>query len=113
MLDHEKLDVYQCSIEFLALAFQIIDKIPRGYSMIADHLKRASLSIPFNIAEGTGKTGKADKQKFYAIARGSAMECGAVLDACNVLKLIETAIYERGKDLLTRIVSMLTKMCRF
>ena len=81
--------------------------------MISDHLKKASLSIPFNIAEGTGKVGKADKQKFYAIARGSGMECGAVLDACNILKLIETPIYEKGKSLLTRIVSMLTKMCHF
>ena len=70
MLDYEKLDVYQCSIEFLALAFEIIENIPRGHSIITDHLKRASISIPFNIAEGVGKISKADKQKFYAISRG-------------------------------------------
>ena len=33
MLDHEKSGVYQCSIEFLAIAFEVIEKIPRGYSM--------------------------------------------------------------------------------
>ena len=38
MLDHEKLHVYQCSIEFLALAFEIIENIPRGFSIITDHL---------------------------------------------------------------------------
>ena len=112
MLDHEKLDVYQCSIEFLAMAFEIIEKIPRGYSIVLDHLKRASISISFNIAEGAGKISTADKQKFYAIARGSAMECGAVFDACKVLRLIEAPIYDKGESLLARIVSMLTKMCR-
>ncbi len=112
MLDHEKLDVYQCSIDFLALAFAIVGKIPRGNSIITDHLKRASLSIPLNIAEGVGKIGKADKKKFFAISRGSAMECGAVLDACKTLKLIDSPIYDKGKGLLNRIVSMLTKMCQ-
>ncbi len=55
MLDHEKLDVYQCSIEFLALSVQVIETLPKGYSALVDQLKRASWSIPLNIAEGCGK----------------------------------------------------------
>ena len=113
MLDHEKLDVYKCSVEFLALAFTLIKDLPRGYGLISDHLKRSSLSIPFNIAEGVGKMSPADKEKFFAIARGSAMECASVLDACSVLKLISHDTFDEGKTLLTRIVFMLTKMCSF
>ena len=71
--------------------------------------RSGSTSIPFNTAEGAAKTDPADKQTFYAIARGSAMECGAVLGACKVLNLNETDLYEKGKNLLTRIVSMLKK----
>ena len=41
MLDHEKLDVYQCSIEFLALSVQVIETLPKGYSALVDQLKRA------------------------------------------------------------------------
>ena len=55
----------------------------------------------------------ADKEKFFAIARGAAMECGSVLDACSVLKLISPDKFHEGKSLLNRIVSMLTKMCSF
>ena len=55
MLDHEKLDVYKVSLEFMVIALNIADKIPRGYSSLADQLKRASWSIPLNIAEGWGK----------------------------------------------------------
>ena len=34
MLDHEKLDVYQCFIEFLALSVQVIETLPKGYSAL-------------------------------------------------------------------------------
>ena len=55
MLDHEKLDVYQCSIEFLALSVQVIETLPKGYSALVDQLKRASWSIPLNIAKAVEK----------------------------------------------------------
>jgi four helix bundle protein len=111
MLDHERLDVYQRSIEFFALTVQTIEKMPKGNAILTDQLRRASLSIPLNIAEGTGKISVADKQRFFAIARGSAMECGAILDTCKVLGAMNAENFESGKHLLNRIVAMLTKMC--
>jgi four helix bundle protein len=113
MLDYEKLDVYQVSIQFLALAVEITDKIPKGNASIVDQFERAAFSVPLNIAEGSGKRTRTDKQRFYSIARGSAMECGAILDVCNVLKVIESSKYQNGKKLLVRIVGMLTKLCNF
>jgi four helix bundle protein len=93
MLAYEKLDVYQRSIEFLCLSAEIIERIPKGNSVFTDQLKRASLSILLNIAEGTGKTSDPERRRFYAMARGSAMECGAILDACKVLKLQRSGKY--------------------
>ncbi len=110
MLSYQKLDVYQCAIQFLALAALLISKIPRGYSFLSDELKRASVSMPQNIAEGVGKPGVADRSRYFGIARGSAMECGSVLDAGLVLKIFSKTDHEKGTDLLERIVSMLTKM---
>ena len=77
-----------------------------------DQLKRAATSIPLNIAEAAGRTGAADAARTYAIARGSAMESAAVLDALVVLKLVDEETHRRGSDLLERIVAMLTKLCR-
>jgi hypothetical protein len=48
MLSYQKLDVYQCAIRFVALAAIIVQKIPRGYSFLADELKRAAVSMPQN-----------------------------------------------------------------
>ena len=113
MLDYEKLDVYQVSIELLAIIVPILEQIPKGNVVLVDQLKRASFSILLNIAEGAGKTSTPDKQRFYSIARGSAMESGAILDICKVLKLIDSATYQKAKDLLVRVVGMLSKMCGF
>ena len=112
MLSFQKLDVYQRAIEFLALTAQTADEVPRGNAALLDQLRRAASSIVLNIAEAAGRTGKADAARAYAIARGSAMECAAVLDALSVLKVIEAGTQQRGGELLERVVAMLTKMCR-
>src|SRR5213075_2916226 len=52
MLSFQKLRVYQRSIEFLAVALEIIGDLPKGHAELADHLLRAAQSQPRNIAEG-------------------------------------------------------------
>jgi four helix bundle protein len=69
-------------------------------------------SVPPNIAEGTGRTGRADFRRHRAIARGSAMECGALLDACRILGVAGEAALREARVLLERVVRVLTKMCR-
>jgi len=110
MLSYQKLDVYQCSIQLIALVSTIVARMPRGYLFLADELKRASVPISQNTAEGVGKPGKADRSRYLGIARGSAMECGAILDAGELLKAISISDKEKGIQLVERIVSMLTKM---
>ncbi|HJQ39795.1 MAG TPA: four helix bundle protein [Thermoanaerobaculia bacterium] len=108
--DHEKLDVYQVSIEFVARANDVVEQLPRGRGYLADQLQRAALSIVLNIAEGAGKFSPADKAVFYTRARGSATESAAVLDVCRRLNL--TPSVDADKAILERIVSMLTKLIK-
>ena len=112
MLSFQRLDVYQRAIEFLALTADLSAEIPRGNAALLDQLRRAATSIPLNIAEAAGRTGAADAARAYAIARGSAMECAAALDALLVLKIVEAKTHQRGCELLARIVAMLTRLCR-
>lgn len=109
-LHHEDLDAYKAAIEFVALAIAVAKGIPRGHSGLVDQLRRASWSIPLNIAEGYGKRGLEDRGRFYDIARGSAHECGAIWDVAKVSQIITEEDYRRGKVLLVRVVSMLVKM---
>src|SRR6185436_3362479 len=100
MLHFQKLDVYQRSIEFLAFALRVRERLPKGHADLADQLRRAAQSVPQNIAEGCGRTTRADKAKHYAIARGSAMESASHLDVMQVDELIDAEHYERGVGLL-------------
>ena len=63
MFDHEKLDVYQISLQFVAWVNERVSRL-KGYQRHArDELIRASQSIPRNIAEGNGKLSSADRRK--------------------------------------------------
>jgi four helix bundle protein len=110
--DHEKLDVYQLGIEFVARANDVVEQLPRGRGYLAEQLQRAALSIVLNIAEGAGKFSPADKAVFYVRARGSATESAAVLDVCRKLNLVEVVSVNEHKAVLDRVAQMLTKLIK-
>jgi len=110
MFSHEKLHVYQRSTQWLALSTAIVKALPRGNADLGNQLRRAALSIPLNIAEGAGKTSTSDKKRFYGIARGSTLECAAILDAIKILGFSDRSDLESGKNLLREIASMLSSL---
>jgi four helix bundle protein len=97
------------ALEFQALASSIL--LPHGRRELRDQLDRAALSIVLNTAEGAGRTGAADKARFFAMARGSAMECAAVLDVLRATGIVPGTTCVRGRSLLVRIVQMHTRLC--
>jgi len=48
-----------------------------------EHLKRASLSIALNLAEGRGKRTRREQVQFFHIALASARECQAILELAD------------------------------
>lgn len=110
MLDHERLIVYQRSIEFAALALDIVNGLPRGSAKLADQLWRSASSIPANIAEGVGKRSVAERRHHYTIARGSAFESASHLDIVKLLGATDDDDINNGKRMLLEIVKMLTAM---
>jgi four helix bundle protein len=107
---HERLDVYHAAVEWLVIADELADSLPRGRAYLSDQLRRAAASISLNIAEGAGEFAGAEKARFYRIARRSATECAAILDGCRALNLFERERATVARDLLWRIVAMLTAM---
>ncbi len=75
-----------------------------------DQWLRAAQSIPLNIAEGNGKQSLKDKNRFFEIARGSALECASIHDVLVFCDAIDVESNRRGKSDLKRIVSMLTRL---
>ena len=79
-------------------------------AVLRDQLRRASLSIPLNLAEGVAQWSTAQKRRFYGISRGSAMECAAIVDVLLARGLAPAVDCRRARGLLVRIVQMLTKL---
>jgi four helix bundle protein len=109
-LGHEKLDVYRAALDFAAWAYTVCRTLKGLDRPTRDQLLRASQSIALNIAEGCGKIPAADRGRFFQIASGSARECGAILDILDRCGVLDREAERKGKDLLVRIVAMLTRM---
>ena len=107
---HEHLHVYQVSLKYVRWAYQLAKRLKGADRHAKDQLLRASQSIPQNIAEGNGKGTEQDRRRFFEIARGSALECSAIQDILETCEVITPVENQQAKDMLIRIVSMLTKL---
>ena len=110
IFDHERLDVYRLAIEYVTSSFRIAKSLTGVDRHARDQWLRAAQSIPLNIAEGNGKQSLKDKNRFFEIARGSALECAAIHDILESTGAIDSETTRIGKTNLKRIVSMLTKL---
>jgi four helix bundle protein len=110
--DHERLDVYQVALDFVVLADRMSAALPRGRAYLVDQLRRAATSICLNIAEGAGEFAARDKARFYRMAQRSATESAAVLDIFRAIHAAPPAQLDMGRQLLLRMVAMLTTLAR-
>ena len=111
MMCYEKLEVYRLSLDCVEHCLNLLDERAKRYSDLCSQLRRAVTSIALNIAEGAGKTLPRDKGRYYEIARGSAMESAAVCDILFRMNAIDEPPYQRSKEILERVVAMLSRMC--
>ena len=110
LFDHDRLDVYRLSIQYVALAFETANSLRGIHRHARDQWVRAAQSIPLNVAEGNGKRSRKDRARFLDISRGSALECAAIQDVLVVSRGISEETNAELKSLLLRIVAMLTRM---
>ena len=77
---HERLDVFQVSLEFAAWIHKQKRHIP---TQLRNQLTRAAESVVLNLCEGTGRSGGAQRNH-YEIAYASAAECHGAVSLCKV-----------------------------
>jgi four helix bundle protein len=86
MNSFRNLDAYIYAKDIVKQIYALVKKFPKEEQYaLCDQLRRAVISIPSNIAEGSGRTTPKDQAHFYTMAFGSLMEVLAQLDiACEL-----------------------------
>ena len=114
IFDHKKLDVYGLELQFVAWTTDFLQEVSQSpvshRRELLDQLDRACISVLLNTAEGNGKRQGLQRAAFFDEARGSALECAACLDASVAKGITKSDRIGPGKELLARIVAMLTRL---
>ena len=104
---HKDLDVWKKSIEFVTEIYKITRDFPAEEKFgLSSQLRRASVSIPSNIAEGATRKGKTEFQQFLYIALASGAELETQLIIANNLEYIST----KTKDSLINDLNSILRM---
>lgn len=111
IFDFERLEVYQKTVELVRALFRMTRLLPREYQFsIADQLRRASLSILNNIAEGSGNFSKKEKAQFYRTSLNSARECIPMLTVLLKEQQVTEATHRGLRQELIHIANMLGRL---
>jgi four helix bundle protein len=95
-LNHQKLDVYAFSRQFVLECYRLTKILPaeEKFGMVTQ-IRRAALSVHLNIAEGASRKSPAERKRYYEISRGSIVEIDAALDIAKDLDYLESYDFEK------------------
>ena len=110
MYNFEKLDVWMTSKQLAVKIYQLIEKFPQEEKFaLSDQLRRACISIPSNIAEGSGRISIREKVHFISIAYGSLMEVYCQLQIAEELRYIHDEDIKEICNLINKTSLLMTK----
>jgi four helix bundle protein len=86
MRPHKKLEVWKKAIDFVTKIYKSTELFPDSEKFgLTSQIRRSAVSIPSNMAEGAGRTGKKEFIQFLSIAQGSTSELETQLIIANNL----------------------------
>jgi len=94
MHNFRKLDIWIDSVELADTVYVMTDAFPKSEVYgLASQMQRAAVSVPSNIAEGSGKDSDRDFSRFLAIALGSLYELETQVEIAYRRAYISTENY--------------------
>jgi four helix bundle protein len=111
--EYKNLDVYKESKNLVKMVYGLIEKFPKVETYaLCDQLRRSVISVPSNIAEGSGRTSAKDQAHFFEMAFGSLMEVSCQMDiACDLGYINQTELL-KVEEQVSRIAAMLSGLRR-
>jgi four helix bundle protein len=109
--NYRNLIVWQKSIELVEEIYLVTSAFPQSEVYgLTSQMRRCSVSIPSNIAEGSRRIGEKDTKHFFNIAFGSGAELETQIEICKRLKLCDPKGFTKADILLSEVMKMLNKL---
>lgn len=110
---YKELIVWQKSFKLSVLIYQTTKDFPKEelYGLVSQ-IRRCSISIPSNIAEGYSRHGKLEYIHFLQIAFASGAELETQLLIGKELKYVDKKLFTEVNNLLQEVLKMLNSIIR-
>ncbi len=109
MFRFERLKVWHKAVDLYDLVDQVAESFPAKVQFfVADQLRRAALSVPSNIAEGSGRETVRESRHFYTMAKASTFELVSIATICQRRGLMSPQQYHEIYGRAEEISKMLT-----
>lgn len=108
---YKNLIVWQKAMDLVTAIYKITAGFPREeiYSL-SSQIKRAAISIPSNIAEGSRRSSRKDFRNFLLIAFGSGSELETQLEIAKRLSFVTKNDLALAENLLSEVMKMINKL---
>ena len=106
---HKKLDAWKLSMDLVIDVYQTTDRFPsqEKYSL-TDQIRRATISIPSNIAEGAARQTKKEFTNYLHMAQGSLSELDTQLELARRLGYLDEEAWRILDQRMERIDKMIS-----
>ena len=105
----EKLNVYQKSLKLSIDLTKVASEFPYKFQRVQGQLIGSAISVPLNIAEGSGRVNKKEKIQYLRMAQASAFELIPILEICEGLGLTEKELWLDRIEEICKMLSSLIK----
>lgn len=104
----ETLNAWQEARQLVVSVYQLLDRFPKFEKYaLCDQIRRAIVSVPSNLAEGSGRSSLKEQIHFIEISYGSLMETYCQLIIANDLKYIDEQSLESLKPSINTVAKLL------
>lgn len=110
-LSHKTLEVYKIATLMVKEVYRLSKLLPKEEQFtLTTQLRRASISVCSNLAEGAARTSSKEKKRFYKVARASVVEIDTQIEISLMLEYINKENIVDMEKYQESVFRMLSKM---
>ncbi|MBL8017203.1 MAG: four helix bundle protein [Ignavibacteria bacterium] len=89
-LNHKQLAVWDKSLHLVKEVYKLTSRLPNEEKyVLTSQLRRASISVASNIAEGAARKSIIERRRFYEVSRSSSVEIDTQIEICKLLEYFQ------------------------